>query len=123
MDLIKLKKLAGITSVEKLFGIHKGEENYYNQITKDADAATGYDDDSISSMVDCCSTAADDLSSAAEMYEDMADAVEEWRSLALDLWENLDKDKQEDYVSFYKMKDPNAQAVHKAFKLEDLKKL
>ena len=123
MDRNKLEKFYSNASYENIFGVTSADELYYNQIVKDADSAASYDDDSVKSMTDCCDTASNDLNSAASMYEDMADALEEWRSLAIDMWENLPAEQQELYVMKHVLSLEKRKALENSFKLEVLKDL
>lgn len=123
MDLEKLKKYAKEESPEKLFGISPSSDNAYSIFVNYASNVGNYDDDSVSDMVSHLDDAVDNLEEASQECENLENCLTEWRDLALYMWENMDKDMQQDYISYWAMTEERKQAVHKAFKLEDLKKL
>ena len=123
MNLEKLKKYTKIESIERLFGISIYNEEASSMINSYAQDARGYDSDSISSMIDTCENAEDNLNEAFSELEDHGYTLEEWRDLAIQLWESLDKNDQYNYISKRSMSEEQIENMDKAFKLEDLKKL
>jgi len=122
MNLVKLKKLAKVSGEEILFGVDSWKSDA-STIEKYADDASSVDDNSISDLKETCEDASGHLYEAAEEMLAIENVAEQWKDLAMSMWEDLDKDIQEKYISFWRMTDDQKQRIYAAFKLEDLKKL
>jgi hypothetical protein len=119
----KLVKYSKENSFEILFGIEEIDEEACRKLQDYREYVTRYDEDSISSMKLYLNDAEMYLGDAKDYLDIAYNSIDGWRDLALSLWEKLDKDKQEDYIDYWRLTEAKRKSVKNAFKLEDLNKL
>lgn len=121
MKYSTIEKLYTDKSPENIFGVSK-----FKNVAVDMDCtarAASYDDDSIKDMTNTIETLIDNLSEYASDVEDIECSAEEWRTIAMDMWERLNPEDQEDYIMTHPLSNKAKANLRRLFDLEVLKKL
>lgn len=121
MNRVKLCKHYNSSSYEKIFNVTS-----YNAGTGDdmaGDANVNYNDDSVEDMRDTITDLIDKLDTYSNQTNDIISSTEEWREIALDMWEQLPPEIQKNYVMTWGLSEEKLLALENAFKLEVLKDL
>lgn len=122
MNHIKLLQITEV-SLEKIFGIPTCNENTATDAANYSGSVSSFDEDSISDMKSNLEDASYNFSNLESDVEGMWNTLDDWRNLAVDLWEQLPRDIQKEYLAKGILPKEKQERLKNSFNLENLKDL